>query len=142
MELLQAKTRVVLLLVMCCSVLFATYWIMMNKHTSPGTVAKSLFVVPEDKIARIVLDNGMHVVVFKNEAQPKVLVQIAYDVGSYVEDSGERGMAHLVEHMIFKGTDTLSETDIDTIARKYGASMNAFTSTDVTSYYFETNKNN
>jgi len=44
--------------------------------------------------------------------------------------------------MIFKGTEKLSESDINLIARKYGATFNAFTSRDKTSYYFETNKNN
>lgn len=100
------------------------------------------FSAPSDRVRKAILPNGMHVLVFKNSSLPKVLVQIAYDVGSYVEDSGERGLAHLVEHMIYKGTETLSESDIDAIARKYGASFNAFTSMDETSYYFEVNKNN
>ena len=73
---------------------------------------------------------------------PKVLVQIAYDVGSAIEQEGERGLAHLLEHMIFKGTQKMAEGDIDAIARKYGADFNAFTSHDMTSYYFETDANN
>ena len=48
----------------------------------------------------------------------------------------------MLEHMIFKGTDTLSEGDIDAISRKYGATFNAFTAHDVTSYYFEVNSAN
>ena len=95
-----------------------------------------------DGVKKAVLKNGMTVLVYQNKSIPKVLVQTAYNVGSYVEKAGERGLAHLIEHMIFKGTQKLSETDIDVIARKYGASYNAFTSMDVTSYYFETNKNN
>lgn len=98
--------------------------------------------IPVDKITKKVLDNGLTVVVFHHPVAPKVLVQLAYDVGSSAEEEGERGLAHLIEHMIFKGTDKLAEGDIDGIARKYGASFNAFTSSDVTSYYFETNKNN
>lgn len=102
----------------------------------------SFIQVPHQAITKVKLDNGMQLLIFKNPAVPKVLLQIAYDVGSYVENSGERGLAHLLEHMIFKGTDTLSEVDIDGIGRKYGATLNAFTTADVTSYYFETNKNN
>ncbi len=94
------------------------------------------------EITKEVLSNGMTVLMYRNPALPKVLVQVAYNIGSYVEEAGERGLAHLLEHMIFKGTQKLSETDIDGIARKYGATFNAFTSHDATSYYFETNKNN
>jgi zinc protease len=103
---------------------------------------KKHFSVETKGVKKVVLNNGMTVLVYPNSSVPKVLVQIAYDIGSYVEKEGERGMAHLIEHMIFKGTQKLSESDIDEIARKFGASYNAFTSMDVTSYYFETNKNN
>ncbi|MBU4269377.1 insulinase family protein [Candidatus Dependentiae bacterium] len=93
-------------------------------------------------IRKVVLKNGFTVLIFKTTQTPKVLLQIAYDIGSWVEKSGERGLAHLIEHMIFKGTDKFAEGDIDAIARKFGADFNAFTSKDITSYYFEVNKNN
>lgn len=98
--------------------------------------------IPEGKIKKVVLKNGMKVVAFENPSSAKVLVQIAYNIGAAVEESGERGLAHLLEHLIFKGTDKLSETDIGAIARRYGAKFNAFTGQDATSYYFEVNKNN
>ncbi len=98
--------------------------------------------IPTEDIYQETLSNGMHVLIFRNTSQPKVLLQIAYDVGSYVENSGEYGLAHMLEHMIFKGTATLSESDIMSIAHKYGASFNAFTAYDVTSYHFETNAHN
>lgn len=101
-----------------------------------------LFQIPHDQITKTILKNGMTVLTYKTPSIPKVLVQIAYNVGSSVEGSGQRGLAHLIEHMIFKGTNQLAEGDIDAIARKYGATYNAFTSADITSYYFETNKNN
>jgi zinc protease len=108
----------------------------------PSFRSKIDFTIPTDNVKKITLKNGMNVLLFKNTAVPKVLMQIAYNVGSYVEQAGERGLAHLIEHMIFKGTEKLSETDIDEISRKYGASFNAFTSHDITSYYFEVDKNN
>jgi len=98
--------------------------------------------IPKDAIRRVELDNGMTVLLCKQGTAPKVLVQIAYNVGSSIEQEGERGLAHLLEHMIFKGTKKLKEGDVDAIARKYGAEFNAFTSYDMTSYYFETDKNN
>ena len=106
------------------------------------TRTKKHFTIPKREVKKVVLKNGMTLLVYPDHSSPKVLVQIAYDIGAYVERSGERGLAHLIEHMIFKGTQKLSETDIDEIARKYGASHNAFTSMDVTSYYLETNRNN
>ncbi|MFH1643816.1 MAG: pitrilysin family protein [bacterium] len=95
-----------------------------------------------NNVKKVVLENGMTVLVFKNTSVPKVLVQVVYDIGSYVEQEGERGLAHLIEHMIFKGTDKLAEGDIAAIANKYGATLNAFTSNDMTSYFFEVDKNN
>ena len=113
-------------------------------RTKPLLPPRSPFTlnVPTDDIYHETLSNGMQVLIFRNTSQPKVLLQIAYDVGSYVENSGEYGLAHMLEHMIFKGTATLSESDIMSIAHKYGASFNAFTAYDVTSYHFETNANN
>ena len=93
-------------------------------------------------IKKVVLENGLTILIFKNIQTPKVLLQIAYDVGSWIEESGEKGLAHLIEHMIFKGTEKLNEGDIEAVARKYGADLNAFTSVDMTSYFFEVNKNN
>lgn len=93
-------------------------------------------------VQKKVLENGLTVLVYRQPVSPKVLVQIAYNVGSAIEEEGERGLAHLLEHMIFKGTQVLEEGDIDAIARRYGADYNAFTSFDMTSYYFEVNKAN
>lgn len=135
-------TRLLLLLatslILFSLLVYAGYRVkkMRNNHTTTS------IVIPADKIKKMVLKNGMQVLAFQNPFAPKVLVQIAYNIGSAVEDAGERGLAHLLEHLIFKGTDKLSETDIGAIARKYGARFNAFTGPDITSYYFETNKNN
>lgn len=95
-----------------------------------------------DNLKYLELENGLKVVLYKDNSKPKVLTKLAYNVGSSIERSYEKGLAHLVEHMIFKGTDILAEGDIDAIARKYGANFNAFTSHDVTAYYFETTKGN
>ena len=109
-----------------------------------GRSKQVVFEISRDKIRVLQLRNGMKVIVYQDAAVPKVLVRVCYDVGASVEQSYERGLAHLVEHMIFKGTQKLSETDINVIARKYGAaaSYNASTSQDYTTYYFETDKEN
>lgn len=68
---------------------------------------------------------------------PKVSMQLWYGVGSKDEGSREKGIAHLIEHMIFKGTTTLSESDINLITHKLSGYCNAFTSHDYTGYMFE-----
>lgn len=114
----------------------------LKQNRKKHLILKKVESFMDNKIKKVVLDNGLTILAFKNTQTPKVLLQIAYDVGSWVERDGERGMAHLIEHMIFKGTDKLSEGDIDSISRKYGATFNAFTGKDMTSYYFEVDKNN
>ncbi len=96
----------------------------------------------EVPIKRFKLDNGLTIIVHstrnkENQAHiPKVSVQMWYDVGSRDEDEGTRGIAHLIEHMIFKGTDILSESDINTFVQMFSGNCNAFTSYDYTGYLF------
>ncbi len=114
-----------------------------ESSVDPSTLpAHDVVGIATDRIKKVVLENGLTVLVFEQRNAPKVLVQIGYNVGSSIEAAGERGLAHLLEHMIFKGTTKLVEGDIDAIARKYGADFNAFTSNDMTSYFFETDSQN
>ncbi|MDR3647063.1 MAG: pitrilysin family protein, partial [Candidatus Babeliales bacterium] len=84
-----------------------------------------------------ILSNGLTILVKPNHQIPKVSVQLWYNVGSKDEKSGEKGIAHLIEHMIFKGTQELSESDINLITHKLSGYCNAFTSFDYTGYLFE-----
>ena len=88
-------------------------------------------------IQKQILGNGLTVLVCPIDTIPKVAVQLWYNVGSKDEKDGERGLAHLLEHMIFKGTQTLSESDINMITHKLSGSCNAFTSYDYTCYIFD-----
>ncbi len=83
-----------------------------------------------------VLSNGMTVLVRPIHTVPKVSTQLWYNVGSKDEKDKERGIAHLIEHMIFKGTEKLSESDINNITHMLSGSCNAFTSYDYTGYLF------
>lgn len=87
-------------------------------------------------VVKRVLDNGLTILVRESHEVPKVSFQIWYNVGSKDETTGEKGIAHLIEHMIFKGTDTLSESDINVLVHKLSGSCNAFTSYDYTGYLF------
>lgn len=90
----------------------------------------------EPHVIKFVLDNGLTVLVRVTRTIPKVAVQMWYNVGSKDEKEGEKGIAHLIEHMIFKGTKKLSESDISLAIHKLSGTLNAFTSYDFTGYKF------
>jgi len=81
------------------------------------------------------LDNGMQVVVITNARAPVVQHMVWYKVGAADEGPGESGIAHFLEHLMFKGTERFpGSTFSDTIARN-GGRENAFTSFDYTAYF-------
>lgn len=87
-------------------------------------------------VQKRVLSNGMTILVRPVHTLPKVSIQLWYGVGSKDEENHERGIAHLIEHMIFKGTSILSESDINVLTHQLSGSCNAFTSYDYTGYLF------
>ncbi len=89
-------------------------------------------------VLKKVLMNGLVVLVHPLPHLPKVSVNLWYGVGSKHETSDQRGLAHLIEHMIFKGTEKkLSESDIDATTNKLSGYTNAFTNCDYTCYVFD-----
>lgn len=90
-----------------------------------------------EKIYKKLLPNGLAVLVVPSHQIPKVSTQLWYNVGSKDETTSQKGIAHFIEHMIFKGTKTLSETDINRITQKLSGYSNAFTSHDYTGYLFD-----
>ncbi|KRC31191.1 MULTISPECIES: pitrilysin family protein [unclassified Lysobacter] len=79
------------------------------------------------------LRNGLRVLLFPDASKPTVTVNLTYQVGSMHENYGETGMAHLLEHLLFKGTPTHS--DITAEMKKRGVGFNGTTSSDRTNYY-------
>jgi len=89
-------------------------------------------------VLKKILPNGLVILVHSLRHIPKVSINLWYGVGSKYEKSDERGLAHLIEHMIFKGThEKLSESDIDATTTKLSGYTNAFTSHDYTCYVFD-----
>ncbi len=82
------------------------------------------------------LANGLTILIQPMNNFPRVDIQLWYHTGSKHEDNHEKGMAHFIEHMLFKGTQKLSEVDINLITHKLSGYSNAFTSQDYTSYVF------
>ena len=81
------------------------------------------------------LDNGLEVVVLENHRAPVVLQMVWYRTGAADERPGELGIAHLVEHLMFRGTKNLGPGEFSRIVARIGGRDNAFTSHDYTAYF-------
>ena len=82
------------------------------------------------------LDNGFRALLVERGPLPVVASVLWYQVGSRDEATGETGVSHFLEHMMFKGTDKFGKGQIDLQTSKMGGSNNAFTDNDSTAYYF------
>lgn len=81
------------------------------------------------------LDNGLHVILHKDNSTPIVAVTISYHVGSKNEDPARTGFAHFFEHLMFEGSEHINRGEFDKIAMGAGAQLNANTWFDRTFYY-------
>ena len=81
------------------------------------------------------LSNGLKVVILENKRAPVVAQMIWCDFGSGVESKGKSGLAHFMEHLMFKGTKKFPENYYSDFLSRIGGSENAFTSYDYTAYY-------
>jgi len=81
------------------------------------------------------LANGMQVVVIPDHRAPVVTHMVWYKVGSADEPQGKTGVAHFLEHLMFKGTPTHPGGNFSRIVAEKGGQENAFTSTDYTGYF-------
>lgn len=81
------------------------------------------------------LDNGLKVLVKEDHRAPIVTSQVWYKVGSSYEHGGQTGVSHVLEHMMFKGTEKLAPGEFSRIIAENGGDENAFTGRDYTAYY-------
>jgi zinc protease len=88
-----------------------------------------------DAVVAATLDNGLRVLLLEDHRSPVAAFQVWYRVGSRNEVRGRTGLAHFLEHMMFKGTPTHGPRQFSRLVEQNGGRDNAFTSQDVTSYY-------
>jgi len=100
---------------------------------SQGIFAKPVKVTEVEGISEYRLDNGLRVLLFPDVTQETVTVNVTYQVGSKHENYGETGMAHLLEHLVFKGSP--KHKDIPKELSEHGARPNGTTWTDRTNYF-------
>ncbi|KFC33393.1 peptidase M16 [Elizabethkingia anophelis] len=100
------------------------------------------FVSNIEGVKQYTLHNGLQVLLIPDASQSNVVVNIVYNVGSRHEGYGEKGMAHLLEHMLFKSTKKLG--DIKKMLSDKGAKVNGSTWYDRTNYHeeFQSNEEN
>ncbi|TCH63051.1 insulinase family protein [Acinetobacter sp. ANC 4862] len=81
------------------------------------------------------LKNGLKVIIREDHRSPMVMTQIWYGVGSSDESGNLLGISHVLEHMMFKGTNKVPNDEFTRLSRIYGGSINASTFTNYTNYY-------
>jgi len=97
--------------------------------------ARAQTTVTSERPATFTLDNGLQVVVIPDHRTPVVTQMIWYKVGSADETPGKSGLAHFLEHLMFKGTAKHPEGEFSQTVLRVGGNENAFTSTDYTGYF-------
>ena len=118
----------------------------MTRRLSTGAVAAALLIVvlslPGGPLRAdlfnaetFTLDNGMQVVVIPDHRAPVVTHMVWYKVGSADEEPRRSGLAHFLEHLMFKGTPNVPDGQFSYIVARNGGTENAFTSHDYTAYF-------
>lgn len=86
-------------------------------------------------ISHFTLPNGLETVVIEDHRAPVVVQMLWYKIGSADEPPGKSGIAHYLEHLMFKGTDKLAPGELSKTVTRNGGMNNAFTSYDYTAYF-------
>ena len=89
----------------------------------------------KEQVFETVLPNGLKVILLENHKAPLVTFQVWYRVGSRNEAWGKTGLSHMLEHMMFKGTEKIGPEQFSRIIQENGGDDNAFTSHDYTAYF-------
>ncbi|MEO1789472.1 MAG: pitrilysin family protein, partial [Pseudomonadota bacterium] len=103
--------------------------------TAAAVWLASLTALHAAEVSNFTLDNGLEVVVLEDRRAPVVVHMLWYRVGSSDEPRGLSGVAHYLEHLMFKGTETVPDGEFSRIVAANGGRDNAFTSYDFTGYF-------
>jgi len=113
----------------CCLIVAAAAWLQ-AAAVAPGA---GLFDVQSITDTR--LENGLHVIVYPDDAADVVTINVVIRAGAAYEWGGRRGIAHFLEHMLFKGTPTRGVGEIEREIESLGGSINAGTLRDFAHFY-------
>jgi zinc protease len=104
---------------------------LMTLALSPQTFAED----GKSRLSHFKLDNGMEVLVIPDHRAPVVTHMVFYRVGAADEPMGKSGIAHFLEHLMFKSTDKIPSGEFSKIVARLGGQDNAFTTQDATAYF-------
>ena len=110
------------------------------EFNKPGMLALALLCpvvtyAAETRVYEQILANGMKILVKEDHRAPVVVSQVWYKVGSSYEPGGITGISHMLEHMMFKGTQQYPAGEFSRIIAEQGGQENAFTGSDYTAYF-------
>ena len=88
-----------------------------------------------ERVRQAVLPNGLKILLLEDHKAPIAVLQVWYRVGSRNEQLGRTGLSHLLEHLMFKGTQKVGPEEYSKIIQHNGGDDNAFTSDDATTYF-------
>lgn len=120
--------RIVVLAILALSPLHA--YAQAEAQAPAATPAEKVFNAETFK-----LDNGLQIVVIPNHRTPVVTHMVWYKVGAADDPRGKSGIAHFMEHLMFKGSEGLAPGEFSKIIRALGGNDNAFTGQDYTAYF-------
>jgi zinc protease len=101
----------------------------------------SLLLIPlaeaglREQVFETTLPNGLKIILLDSDRAPVITFQVWYRVGSRNEEPGKTGLSHLLEHMMFKGTESVGPEEFSRMIQENGGNYNAFTSYDFTGYF-------
>jgi zinc protease len=101
----------------------------------PASAAAKLLTVVRRPAETFTLSNGLQVVVLASRRAPLISQMVLYKAGSADEPKGQSGVAHFLEHMMFKGTSSVPVGEFSRTVSRNGGRDNAFTSYDITAYH-------
>ncbi|MFV0361240.1 M16 family metallopeptidase [Tropicimonas sp.] len=109
----------------------------MYRSTVPALTLASFLALPAlaEEVSTFTLDNGMEVVVIEDHRAPVAVNMVWYRIGAADEPPGRSGIAHFLEHLMFKGTGQLAPGEFSATVELNGGMDNAFTGQDYTAYY-------
>jgi zinc protease len=88
-----------------------------------------------ERVRETVLPNGLKIILMEDHKAPVIVFQIYYRVGSRNEALGHTGLSHILEHVMFKGTDKVGPEEYSKIIQRNGGRTNAWTTEDNTTYF-------
>lgn len=115
-------------------------WSRVSRCAALGLVAVLLAAVGEarpygDRVTETTLPNGLKLILLEDHKAPVVVFQLYYRVGSRNEQLGHTGLSHILEHLMFKGTERTAPEEYSRIIQRNGGRTNAYTAQDATTYF-------